>query len=732
MKELLLAIVFFCLSLLSHGQHPIGLFNDTLETLDTIQISAKRKLPEHGWMMGIQEGVIMHGKKTDLVRPSESMADLSSNAARQIFSRTPGIFTLESDASGIQTNIASRGLSPNRSWEFNMRQNGVDMTPDAFGYPESYYTPPIEAVDRIEIMRGAAGLQFGPQFGGMVNYVMKNGKQFKRTIGYEGRQTGGRFQLWDSYNALGGQKGNWNYFGFFHHRSGDSFRSNGQFLTQTGYFAVEYAPDDRLQIGGSMTTTNMLSQQPGGLSDEDMKRDPSASIRSRNWFSTPWHLGEIHLNWKWNETTSMHAKAFGILAERQSVGYLKSLLIADTINTSINTYNPRQVDVDEYMTIGMETRISKSFRIAGRSQTLSIGLRTSRSHTLRNQKGIGTTASDADFSVTLDGYEKSLNFSTVNYALFAEQLFQCGNHLKFTPGIRLERIENMRSGHITWDMNPLPVATRERFIFLAGVGSEYDLKQGQFYANISQAFRPVTFAELTPASTTETVDSTLKDSHGFNADLGFRGKLFGCLTVDVDFFYMQYNDRIGSVTIPTGTWKTNIGASTNYGIEFLVQYEWAQSSSEANHFWKMTSFLSGSWQNPTYTRWDNPALIGNPATEIKGKQLEYAPQYQGHLGLEFRFNQWRFQCTGHAVAAVYTDAANTDLPSANAQVGMLPKYEILDASISVDCTRYIALSAGINNAFNTTYATRRTGGYPGPGLLPSPGRTLWATISIKI
>ncbi|MFM7814532.1 MAG: TonB-dependent receptor family protein [Flavobacteriales bacterium] len=731
MKNLPLHIfIWICSSAL--GQQTVLPSLDTIGTLDTIQISAKRKLAEHGWLEGVQEGVIMHGKKTDFIRPSEGLSDLSSNASRQIFAKTAGIFTLESDASGIQTNISSRGLSPNRSWEFNMRQNGVDMTPDAFGYPEAYYTPPIEAVERVEILRGAAGLQFGPQFGGMVNYVMKNGKQFQRSLGYEGRQTGGSFGLWDSYNSVGGQKGAWNYFGFYHHRSGQSFREHGDFKTQSGHLALEYAPNKNFNLGGSVTQSDMLSQQPGGITDAQFQENIQQSSRSRNWFETPWRLAEFHVNWNKSSTLSVHVKAFGILAERKSVGYLKSILIADTINAGLGSYNPRQVDVDEYASAGMETRLVKSFFIHGQSQSLTIGARASRSHTLRNQKGIGSVLSDADFSTTSAGFERSLNFATNNYAVFAEQLFKVGKRWLLTPGLRIEHIENTRAGHLTWDMNPLEKVSKSRLISLTGLGAEFSLKHGQLYANASQAYRPVTFSEITPSSTTEEVDSTLKDARGYSADLGYRGKLFDRLTWDINVFFLVYENRIGSVPTTTGTFKTNIGSSQNLGTEFLIQYEGWQSKQEAVHFWKFSSYLSGSLQKAQYTRWDNPALIGNAALEIKGKYLEYAPTYQLHLGTEFKFDRLRAQIIGHAVSSVFTDAANTSTASSNAQVGKLEAYQLLDVTLSVECTKYMTISTGVNNLFDERYATRRTGGYPGPGLLPSAGRTAWLTLAIKI
>ena len=43
-----------------------------------------------------------------------------------------------------------------------------------YGYPASHYSMPMEAVDHIELVRGTGSLQYGAQFGGMLNYVTKN------------------------------------------------------------------------------------------------------------------------------------------------------------------------------------------------------------------------------------------------------------------------------------------------------------------------------------------------------------------------------------------------------------------------------------------------------------------------------------------------------------------------------------------------------------------------------
>jgi hypothetical protein len=121
----------------------------------------------------IQGTDIFAGKKNEVIKIGTSSADLSTNNSRQLFNKVPGLSIWENDGSGIQTGIATRGLSPNRSWEFNVRQNGTDISSEVFGYPEAYYAPPSEALEKIEIVRGAGSLQYGPQFGGMLNYVTK-------------------------------------------------------------------------------------------------------------------------------------------------------------------------------------------------------------------------------------------------------------------------------------------------------------------------------------------------------------------------------------------------------------------------------------------------------------------------------------------------------------------------------------------------------------------------------
>ena len=123
------------------------------------------RLPDEG------NGYLNSGKKTELITLSGTNANISLKTGRQLFSKVPGVFVYDMDGSGNQLNIATRSLDPHRSWEFNLRQNSVIINSDMYGYPASHYSAPMESFEKIEVVRGTGALQYGAQFGGLINYL---------------------------------------------------------------------------------------------------------------------------------------------------------------------------------------------------------------------------------------------------------------------------------------------------------------------------------------------------------------------------------------------------------------------------------------------------------------------------------------------------------------------------------------------------------------------------------
>jgi Fe(3+) dicitrate transport protein len=264
---------------------------------------------------------IYAAKKSSLIVLDNVHGNVVTNTMRQVMAKVPGIFVWESDGSGIQIGIASRGLSPNRSWEFNVRQNGADIAADPYGYPEAYYNPQLQSVQRIEFVRGHGALQYGPQLGGMVNYILKNGSEFTKPFQVETFQTIGSNGLFNTYNAVGGKTSKINYYVFYDHRQGDGWRENNQYNTNTVSGTITYKATDKLSFTGEYTHWDMLSQQPGGLTDAQFEANAKESLRGRNWFNLTWQTAALTSDFKINSAQRLTVKLFSIMGDRSSVGF---------------------------------------------------------------------------------------------------------------------------------------------------------------------------------------------------------------------------------------------------------------------------------------------------------------------------------------------------------------------------------------------------------------------------
>lgn len=718
-------------SVVFYGQN-----SDTSKTvnLQEIDIYVKPTKNEIVRLPEIQNGIIYSGKKNEVIKLGNIDADLSINNSRQVFGKVPGLMVWENDGSGIQVGIATRGLSPNRSWEFNTRQNGADISAEVFGYPEAYYTPPLEAVERIELVRGAGGLQYGPQFGGLLNYVMKRGNSTK-PISFESQQTIGEYGLFNSFNGIGGTFKKVSYYAYMHHRSADGWRKNNNYEINTGYASITYSLSTKMRLSADYTRMGYNSQQPGGLTDVQFEKDARVSSRNRNWMNVPWNVASLTFDYNINENAYFTAKVFGVVAERNSVGFVAPVNVADTFNNIIKSYNPRQVDRDSYKNYGGEVRYLQSYQMFGQKQSLSLGVRVYKGELGRRQLGRGTTGFDLDLNVTNPTWGRDLTFYTENYAVFAEHLFKIGKRLSITPGARYEIIDNRGEGYYritAGNENKITTESRSRQLLLLGTGLEFKTSDHtNIYANFTQNYRPVTFSELTPSGTTDIIDPNLKDAFGYNIDGGFRGTLKNVISFDIGGFYLLYNNRIGTIAQNGAPFRTNIGASVNQGLESYLEVDVLGLVTGNGKFGHLNLYASYSYINAEYTRWDNPAIVNDPQKTLVGKKVEYVPQQTQRYGLTYIYKTVSATFQLNHIDAVYTDALNTEKPNASATVGKIPAYTIMDASITCGFLKNYNIKAGVNNLANVNYFTRRAGGYPGPGLMPGNGRTAFFSIGAK-
>jgi Fe(3+) dicitrate transport protein len=701
-----------------------------IKNLADITVVGRNSKNDYQQMPEIVGTNIYAGKKNALIVMDNVQGNVVTNTMRQVLAKVPGIHIWESDPSGIQIGIAARGLSPNRSWEFNVRQNGYDIAADPFGYPEAYYNPQLQAVQRIEIVRGQGALQYGPQFGGLVNYILRNGSEINKPIELETQQTIGSNGLFNSYNAIGGKKGKVNYYSFFDHRNGNGWRENSAYFSNAGYGTVTYHFTEKFSLTAELMRSHIRSQQPGGLTDAQLQQDAQQSFRSRNWFDITWTTPAIIANYKINEHTVWNTKLYGTIGDRNSVGFLQSITTRDSINAATLSYNNRVVNIDNYRNYGLESRILTDYNLGKMKNTISGGMRLYTGTTSRRADGKGTTGTDYNVT-TLANYPRDVQFNSKNVAAFVENIFRVGKKILLIPGVRYEWLQGAASGRNGYTTSGQEIILqdikRSRSFLLAGIGAEYHVTNTtEIYANASQAYRPIQFANLQAPPSTDVVDENLKDAKGYNIDLGYRGKIKNYLQFDVSGYYLQYNNRIGAIT-PTGaTYRlvTNVGASTSKGFEGYVEINPIKAFVKNNKF-DIIVFGTYGYTNAKYSGDHKDATT-------KGKFVENAPQHIFRGGITFGYKELLFTTQLSSVSATYSDANNTEVPTTNAQNGLIPSYTVTDITAAYKLIKGIKIKAGVNNVFDKTYFTRRAGGYPGPSALPADGRTFFVSVGAKL
>jgi Fe(3+) dicitrate transport protein len=472
------------------------------------------------------------------------------------------------------------------------------------------------------------------------------------------------------------------------------------------------------------------SQQAGGLTDLQIKENAKQSFRHRNWMDIKWTTPAITLQYEINDHSRWNTKIFGTIGDRNSVGFLQPITVKDSINLTTNQFNNRVVNLDKYRNYGLESRIITDYFIGKMKNTISGGLRLYTGTTHRLADGKGSTGSDYDVSIT-GIYPRDVSFESNNAAGFIENIFRLSDKLYLIPGIRYEWLEGAASGrngiNSSGQAINLQNITRSRSFLLGGIGSEYHLTSNtELYANFSQAYRPIQFANLQAPPTTDIVDPDLKDARGYNIDLGYRGKVKNYLQFDISGFYLQYNNRVGTITPSGANYRliTNVGASTSKGLETYIEFNPVRAFTNSEH----TDLILFSSYAYTDARYSGDHKDAN----TKDKKVENAPQDILRAGISFGYKSFLFTTQLSHVGGTFSDANNTTTPSMNGNTGFIPAYTITDLTASYKFSKKMNLKAGINNLNDTMYFTRRAGGYPGPGALPGDGRNFFISIGAKL
>lgn len=727
MKYFFIVIFIMMATLPSQAQTTL----DTTKSKELKEVTIKAwqrkditRLPEE------QNGFLNSGKKNEVITIAGTNANIAIKTGRQLFAKIPGVFVYDMDGSGNQLNISTRGLDPHRSWEYNIRQNGIIINSDMYGYPASHYSAPMESFDKIELIHGTGSLQYGAQFGGMINYITRKPDSTK-TFTFESVNTTGSYNLLSSYNTISGTYKKFSYYAYYYKRHSDGYRNNSQSDATAQYVQLNYQFNKNVSLKAELGRSEYLYHIPGPLNDSMFNADPKMSTRNRNYVSPDIYVPSLTLNWKLSEQTKINVTTSGVFGSRNSVLIDALANVPDTINRATGLYKNRQVDIDNFNSRTIELRLLQQYHIGKIQSKLATGFVYMNNDLQRRQLGKGTTGSDYDLSLVEPGFGRDIHFRTNNIALFAENIFQLNSKWTISPGVRYENGDSKMDGIIKYyTVNELPTTIKHHFALL-GISSQYLLdNENIFYAGISQAYRPVIFKDIIPASTYEQIDKNLRDAFGYNAEAGVRGKLLNHLQYDISYFRVLYKNRLGTLVLQDNsgqsyTYKTNIGNSLTNGLEMFIQYKFPLTNYLFAGLFTSTAYMDAKYiSGQVSTGAANKSIVGN--------KVEAVPKWISRNGLDILYKGFSCTLLYSYTSSTFSDALNTVAPPASGAKGFTPAYALWDFNATLRTNSVFSIRAGVNNIFNNQYFTKRPTFYPGPGIWPSDGRNIYVTVGIKI
>ncbi len=680
---------------------------------------------------------IYSGKKTSVIDLDE-FPRITNNNYRQALAKTPGLYLSEETSPLIS--IGYRGLDPGRVQFTQVLKDGIPIHADQFGYPEAYYSPPLDTVDRLEFLRGGAALLYGPQPGGALNFITHRPRP-DRPFAFGSTNTFGSDAYFSNFTYVDGTSGRLGYYGYYNRRQGDGFReANSDFTLDAGHL--------KLVLDGNSNSRWILSfdayaeqhGEPGGLTFADgpgavnYNENRDATSRFFDVFELERHFASLAWERDFSDATRLTVTGWGGYYSRFSVrqrgGGFGTLPTGPDAETTT-------VEHQEFYTEGLEARLRHDYELWGGTHTVAGGVQAYHTYSPREDRR-GASATDRGGVVRNDSDREIFYLP-----LFVENRFHWGR-LSIVPGLRLENAWQSVKENVNADKTaagtPLADEDENYSIPLFGLGLNFEVaKKTELYANVSQSYRPVIFTQAVPTGGTTIVPNDLNESRAVQYEIGFRGSPRDWVTWDVSGFLLDFDDQIGVIALPGGfSTLANVGRAQHFGVELsgeldligLIDAGQALAAPAPEPMGKESEPVAPVQALSLGHRFGSLSLYGNATLldaefvsgPLDGSTPRFAPDYLVRTGLIYRYhNSIKLAFLGTFAGESFADDANTP-------ERFVPAYSVWDLTAEVNIYKdVVSLNAGINNLFDEDYYSRITNS----GIDPGAGRNYYGGFSVK-
>jgi len=643
------------------------------------------------------------GKKVTSVA-LQNQPQIQNNNYRQAFSQLPGLLVSEQN-NHAHVNINYRGIGdPHESQDLLTLKDGLPIGMERYGYSTSYYTPPMEAVKEIELIRGGSALLYGPQPGPALNYVTympPTDRQF--TAGTQ--HVFGSDDLYSTYNQIGGTTGRMGYLGYFNHSQSAGRRENEDFEIYGGSLKLALDMDKDARWIWNLDIQEKESGEPGRLTLAQYQADRFQTIRPFDELTTDRYASSLTYERDFSEDTFWTATLYGGYADRFS------------LRRTTNTSNQNNLDRREVYSGGIETRLRHDYEAFGERHTFTGGALFYGADAPRSQDRSVTYPSN-DGTPIFD-----FDYHTISGSFFGENQFNFGD-LSVIPAFRLELLEmEVQENFNTGKTSPLHDISEFYTVPLFGIGLKYALSGlHELYANASQGYKPPQFDTLAPTGNNTLPATDLDEGHTWTYEAGLRGNPFPWMQYDASIFLTDYENYFGTLSVGSQTQNMNVGDVQYDGVDLsgeidLVGLADAVRGSEtklADQFGTFSVYGNASFLSAEFE--------GGPLT---GKEPAYAPDYMVKAGVIWRFLEGKAKL---ALLGTFVEEhfwADNNLAGTTG-LAAIPDYEVWDLTGEVLVHENVKILFGINNLTDEEYFSR----VRADGIEPTAGQTYYGGVKV--
>lgn len=636
--------------------------------------------------------------------------------ANEVLRRVAGVHVREdSGPVGMRLNIGIRGLNPDRSRQVLVLEDGLPLALAPYGEPEMYYSPPIERMRRVEILKGSGQILYGPQtIGGVVNFVTPDPPADR---GGALEIVGGGHGFFAARGNYGGTIGNFGGILSFLHKRGDGFR-DFHFDINDVTAKFNYTIGDRQVFGAKINLYREDSNSTYlGLTQPQFGRNPNENAVPNDLLVVRRYFGSLNHRFIFNPDTTLNTTAFTYHtmrnwrrqdfdrarnSSRRYVGVFGDETIpggAVFLRDSAGNRNR------EFIVAGIESRLAHDYSISGNRSRFDGGARYLYERA-RDRFIVGATAISSDGVLRDDEVRPAHAVS-----LFAQNRFSIGDRFTITPGLRLERYDyerrilRTRVGGVPTDVDR---RGRDRvFEFIPGIGATFQLTDNlTVFGGAHRGFAPPRVKDAVNSSGSPIeLDAELS----FNYEFGARYRASRGFNAEATMFVLDFENQIIPASQSGGATSTliNAGQTLHRGAEFAAGFDFGR-------FFRLRSNIvaEGRYTYLPTARFENGIFQGN--------RLPYAPE--NNFSVIFGYRRpggFGAQLDGTRVGSQFADNRETVQPSADGQIGLIPAYTVWNLSIDYErrFERYsIQPFVTIKNLTDRTYISSRAPEGIQPGL----------------